>query len=254
MSDVLRIEHDGPVRIVTMNRPDALNAFSEELHQDFAQMWLDFDFDVDARAVVLTGAGRAFCAGGSMDDFELFANDLDARRMSLRSARRLVDEMLAVRLPVIAAVNGPAVGLGCTLASLCDAVFIADDTYISDPHVTVGLVAGDGGALTLPLIAGLMRAKRYLLTGDRIPASEAVAIGLATEAVPRDEVLATAIAFAHRLSALPYQAIQETKLVINQHLRAAAASVLPFGLAAESQSHDTKEYRAVPEQFRSRER
>ena len=99
-----------------------------------------------------------------------------------------------------------------------------------------------------------MRAKRYLLTGDRIPASEAVAIGLATEAVPRDEVLATAIAFAHRLSALPYQAIQETKLVINQHLRAAAASVLPFGLAAESQSHDTKEYRVVPEQFRSRER
>jgi len=253
LTDVLKVEADGPVRIVTLNRPEHLNAFDEELHVQFAQLWTFVEADDEARAVVLTGAGRAFCAGGSIDDFDRFRVDFAARRRILRSARRLVDEMLNVHVPVVAAVNGPAVGLGCTLSTLCDIVYVADDTYLADPHVTVALVAGDGGAATWPAHTGLLRAKRYLLTGDRIPAAEAVAIGLATEAVPADRVLADATAFAHRLADLPAQAVQDTKAILNQVLRRNAVSTLGYGLAAESQSHDTADYAAIPEKFRSRQ-
>ena len=134
----------------------------------------------------------------------------------------------------------------------CDLVIMSDQTFLADPHVQVALVAGDGGAVTWPLSAGLLRAKAYLLTGDRIPAATAVEFGLATRAVPAADVLPEAIATAHKIAELPWQAVQDTKLVLNQHLRQASVGVLAYGLAAESQSHDTAEYRAVPEKFRAR--
>jgi enoyl-CoA hydratase/carnithine racemase len=254
MDDVLLVERDGPVATVTLNRPDQMNAFDEALHHAFARMWADIDQDLDLRAVVLTGAGKAFCAGGSIDDFDLFRTDLAARAKIIRSARRLVDEMLNVRVPVIAAVNGAAVGLGCTLMTLCDLVFVADSARIADPHVTVALVAGDGGAVTWPHLTSLLKAKQYLLTGDAMTADEAVAIGLANFVVPRNEVVSEATAFAHRLAALPPQAVQDTKAVLNQALRLSAVTSLGYGLAAETHSHDTPEYAAVPERFQSRTR
>jgi enoyl-CoA hydratase len=248
----LLVEVDGPVRIISLNRPDELNSFDSALHDLYPATLRRIEDDPAARAVVLTGAGRAFCAGGSIDDFDTFREDFAARRTAMRNARRLVDDMLQLSLPVVAAVNGPAVGLGCTLATLCDIVFIADDTYMADPHVAVALVAGDGGAVTWPFLTSMLHAKRYLLTGDRIPAAKAVELGLANEAVPRAQLLADAVAFAHRLAALPPQAVQDTKAVLNQHLRQSAVTVLGFGLAAESQSHDTVEYARIPEQFRAR--
>jgi enoyl-CoA hydratase len=253
-SPVLDVRRDGPVAVVTLNRPDQLNSFDEELHYAFARLWLDLDRDLDVRAVVLTGAGKAFCAGGSIDDFDLFRTDLAARTAIMRSARRLVDEMLNVRVPVVAAVNGAAVGLGCTLMTLCDIVFLAEHATVADPHVTVALVAGDGGAVTWPHLTSLLKAKQYLLTGDAIPPEDAVAIGLANFVVPGDEVVAQATAFAHRLAALPPQAVQDTKAVLNQQLRLSAVAALGFGLAAETHSHDTPEYAAVPERFRNRSR
>ena len=252
MSDAVLIEEDGPVRILTMNRPEALNAFDGELHHALPDALHEVSDDPKVRALVLTGAGRAFSAGGNIDDFTAFANDLELRRATLRLGRRLFEELINVHLPVIAAVNGPAVGLGCTIATACDAVIMSDQTFLADPHVTVALVAGDGGAVTWPLNIGLLRAKPYLLTGDRMPADVAVNLGLATRAVPPEQVLPEATAMAHRIAALPPQAVQDTKSVLNQHLRQAAVTVLGYGLAAESQSHDTPEYRAVPEKMRSR--
>jgi enoyl-CoA hydratase len=254
VADVLTVEHDGPVRVVTLNRPDHLNAFDGELHDAFLAAVRRMDDDAEARAVVLTGAGRAFCAGGSIDDFTVFRTDFAARQQAMRYARRVVVEMLDLRLPVIAAVNGPAVGLGCTLATLCDVVFIAEGTYMADPHVAVALVAGDGGAVTWPFHTSLLHAKRYLLTGDRISAVKAVEMGLANEVIPDGRVVAEATALAHRLADLPPQAVQETKMLLNQHLRLAAVGALGYGLAAESQSHDTVEYAAVPDQFQARGR
>jgi enoyl-CoA hydratase len=251
-SDVLVVERRGQVVIVTLNRPEHLNAFNDELHDAFARLWSALDADADVHAVVLTGAGRAFCAGGNVDGFEHLRVDHAARRKTMRDARRVVDEMLNVHVPVVAAVNGPAVGLGCTLSTLCDIVFVADDTYLADPHVAVALVAGDGGAITWPAHTSLLKVKQYLLTGDRVPAVEAVAIGLANFAVPADRVLPDAIAFADRLAALPPQAVQDTKSLLNQSLRQAAVNALGFGLAAETHSHDTDEYAAAIEQFRAR--
>jgi enoyl-CoA hydratase/carnithine racemase len=252
--DVLLVDRDGPVAVVTLHRPDQLNAFDDELHDAFTQFWFDLDRDLDVRAVVLTGAGTAFSAGGNIAGFDQLRTDLAARAHIMRAARRIVDEMLNARVPVVAAVNGAAVGLGCTLATLCDIVFLADTARIADPHVTVALVAGDGGAITWPHMASILKVKQYLLTGDPVPPDEAVAIGLANFVVPADHVVADAIAFAHRLAALPPQAVQDTKAVLNQHLRLSAVAALGYGLAAETHSHDTPEYAEVPQRFRSRQR
>lgn len=248
----ITVRADGPVRVVTLDQPDTLNAFSEDLHAQFVALWGHIEDDQECRAVLLTGAGRAFSAGGSYEDFEHRRVDLAVRRRSLRLARRLADEMLNVAVPVVAAVNGPAVGLGCTVTTLCDIVFMAEGAFLADTHVSVALVAGDGGAVTWPAMTSLLKAKQYLLTGDRIPAAEAVAMGLANFVVPADRLLEEALAFAHRLAAQPPQAVQETKALLNQHLRANAVRALGYGLAAESQSHDLPEYEAVGEQLKPR--
>lgn len=247
------VRSDGAVRVVTLDQPDTLNAFGEELHEQFVALWGQVERDEECRAIVLTGAGSAFSAGGSYEDFEHRRVDLAVRRRSLRLARRLADEMLNVAVPVVAAVNGPAVGLGCTVTTLCDVVFMADDAFLADPHVSVALVAGDGGAVTWPAMTSLLKAKQYLLTGDRIPAEEAVALGLANFAVPADRLMGDALAFAHRLAAQPPQAVQETKAILNQHLRANAVRALGYGLAGESQSHDLPEYEAASRSLRPEE-
>jgi enoyl-CoA hydratase len=254
MNDAVIVEKDGPVRILTLNRPEAMNAFDEDLHLGLPAALRALSDDRDARAVVLTGAGRAFSAGGSIDDFDLFRTDFEARRRTLRIGRQLFDDLINVHLPVVAAVNGPAVGLGCTIVTACDYVLMSDKAFLADPHVQVALVAGDGGAVTWPLNIGLLRAKPYLLTGERVPAEVAVQLGLATRVVPHEELMTEALGVAERIAALPPQAVQDTKMILNQHLRQAAVTVLGYGLAAESQSHDTAEYRAVPEQFRARKK
>ncbi|MFZ4517757.1 MAG: enoyl-CoA hydratase/isomerase family protein [Microthrixaceae bacterium] len=238
------------MRVVTLNQPDTLNAFTEDLHEQFVSLWDDVELDEECRAVVLTGAGRTFSAGGSYEDFEGRRVDPARRRRSLRLARRLADEMIEVAVPVVAAVNGPAVGLGCTVATLCDIVFMADTAWMADTHVSVALVAGDGGAVTWPAHTSLLKAKQYLLTGDRLSAEEAVGIGLANFVVPADRVVDEALAFAHRLAEQPPQAVQETKAILNQHLRANAVRALGYGLATESGSHDTPEYAEWSERLR----
>jgi enoyl-CoA hydratase len=235
----LTVDKEGPVRIVTLNRPEALNAFNEELHGAVYRVWAQLAEDDEAAAVVLTGAGKAFSAGGDIPWFQRNAEDLWYRRKGNRNAFGLVDEMLRFHLPVVAAVNGPAVGLGCSVAVLCDIVIMAEDAFMSDPHVQVGLVAADGGAMTWPLAMSLLKAKEYLLTGDRIPAQTAVELGLANRAVPRDQVLPEAIALAQRIAALPPQAVQDTKRALNLHAQQAARTVLPFAFAAQEESFVT---------------
>jgi enoyl-CoA hydratase len=126
LSDSVVLERDGAVRILTLNRADAMNAFDDELHHAFPAALRDVCRDQEARAIVVTGAGRAFSAGGDVGDFELFARDFVARREALRTGRQLFEDVINVPLPVIAAVNGPAVGLGCTLVSACDMVFMSE--------------------------------------------------------------------------------------------------------------------------------
>jgi enoyl-CoA hydratase len=246
--DVL-IEERGPVRLVTLNRPEAMNAANPALHHAVAGLWQHLAADPDARAVVVTGAGRAFCAGGDMELFKALQSDHTTRQALLDEAGRIIHEMARFPLPLVAAVNGPAVGLGANIALLADIVFMAESSYLCDPHVTVGLTAADGGAPLWPLFTGLLKAKEYLFTGDRIPPAVAVEMGLATRVVPDGELLDTALAFANRLAQQPPQALRTTKQAINMHLTRAVAGVLEYALSCEFQSFETPEHQAVVAKF-----
>ncbi|WP_367278762.1 enoyl-CoA hydratase/isomerase family protein, partial [Pseudonocardia sp.] len=248
----LLIEERGPVRIVTLNRPDALNSANEALHGALIAVWRHLAEDPGARAVVLTGAGRAFSAGGDLAHFVDLWDDRAQRRHEIDGARKLLTEILDFPLPVVAAVNGPAVGLGCNLAVTADIVLIGESAFMADPHVGVGLTAADGGAPTWPLLMGMLKAKEYLLTSERIPAQQAVALGLANRAVPDAELLDQAIALAEKLAAQPPHAVQSTKRALNMHIKRAVAGVLEYALAEEFSSFDTPEHRDLVNRFLER--
>ncbi|MEU5755933.1 enoyl-CoA hydratase/isomerase family protein [Streptomyces sp. NPDC047829] len=214
VSPVLTVAAEGDVRIVTLNRPNQLNGVSAELHRRLSQVWRELAEDSEARAVVLTGAGRAFSAGGDFDHLLRHQEDPELRERSIRLDRIIQTDMVRFPLPVVAAVNGPAVGLGCSLALGCDLVLMAEDAYLADPHVSVGLVAGDGGVTLWPLLTSLLRVKEYLFTGDRIPAATAVQLGLANRTVPPDELMGEALALARRLAAQPPEALRATKAAL----------------------------------------
>lgn len=242
LPEEVTVTSDGPVRVVTLNRPDALNAVNAGLHRGMATVWSQLAADADARVVVLTGSGRAFCAGGDMEWFQRLQVDAEMRARLMLEAKQVMVEMARFPLPVIAAVNGPAMGLGCSLAVLSDVVLMAEGSYLADTHVPVGLVAGDGGAASWPLVIGLLRAKWYLFTGDRIPADEAVRLGLANRVVPADQLLEDAMKAARRLAGLPPFALQSTKRALNMHLERALVGVMDYALAAESECFTLPEH------------
>jgi enoyl-CoA hydratase len=251
LPDEVQVEAHGPVRIVRLNRPEQLNASNPGLHGGLVEVWGQIAADPEARAVVLTGAGRAFSAGGDMDWFGVLQVDEQERRRAMEEAKRLVREMVAFPLPVVAALNGPAVGLGCSLAVLADIVLMTDTAFFADPHVSIGLVAGDGGVLAWPLLTSLLRAKEYIFTGDKISADQAVTLGLANRVVPGPELMPEAMALAERLAALPARALQDTKRALNLHLEKAMAGILDFAIAAESECFVTAEHRASVARFRA---
>jgi enoyl-CoA hydratase len=212
----LRIERVGRVLRVTIDNPASeLNTVDARLHHELTALFAALRDEREARAVVLTGSGRAFSAGG---DFDWFPELRDVERLdALRhDARQLIADLLDVELPVVAAVNGPAVGLGASIALLCDVILMADHATLADPHVKVGIVAGDGGAVIWPLAVGPARAKQYLLTGDALSAHEAERIGLVNRVVPAAELDAEAMAFAARLAAGAPLAVRYTKIAVNK--------------------------------------
>jgi enoyl-CoA hydratase len=249
LDGILKVESDGAVRIVTLNDPDKLNAMTDPLHEALTDVWVHIMRDADARAVVLTGAGRAFSAGGNVPGFLRNVEDVEYRRAGMRTARLFVDHILGCHLPVIAAVNGPAVGLGCSIAMSSDIVLMADTAYLADTHVAVGLVAGDGGVVTWPFMMSMLKVKEYLFTGERIPAQTAVQIGLANRVVPADSLMDEALLLAQKLAAQPPQALQETKRSLNLHLQEAALRVLPYALSAETESFSSPEVAATARKF-----
>jgi enoyl-CoA hydratase len=252
LPDVVRVEADGPVRIVRLARAEQLNAINDELHLALTRVFPMLSADDDARAAVITGEGRAFSAGGDFDLLDRMTNDRALRSSVIAEGRELVMNMLRCRVPVVAAVNGPAVGLGCSVIALSDVVYMAESAYLSDPHVTVGLVAADGGPLTWPLHTSLLLAKEFAFTGDRIPAARAREIGLANHVCADAEVLPTAIAAAHKIAALPRQAVEATKRVLNLHAERAVLATIDFAMAAETESFDTPDLRANVDRFLGR--
>jgi enoyl-CoA hydratase len=230
---VIRSERDGDVLVVTIDVPgDDLNRVGEELHDELAQLFPRLQREREARAIVLTADGRAFSAGG---DFAWFPQLQEAGRLeALRlDGKQIIWDLLDVHLPIVCALNGHAIGLGASIALLCDAVFMAASATIADPHVRVGIVAGDGGTVAWPLAVGPMLAKRYLLTGDPVSAVDAARLGLVTEVVPDEEVLERAMSFARKLAAGAPLAVQYTKQAVNQFVKQVAATSFDLAMALE---------------------
>ena len=247
---LIKVEKGNKIAVLTLNRPEALNAINAELHTELEDIFADMARDDDINVVVLTGAGRAFCAGGDVKgmDARQFDDPLKAR-VPLRYGKRLIHNMIEVEQPIVAAVNGDAVGLGATLALFCDIIIASEKARFGDPHVRVGLVAGDGGAVIWPLLCGVAKAKEYLMTGDLISAAEAERIGLINHVVPPGEVMPKAMELAHRLANGPTRAIRWTKLACNKRLRDEVNLVLDTSLAVETISMLTEDHREAARAF-----
>ena len=195
----IEAERRGRLLVLTLNRPDALNAVNAELHTELSRIFIDAREDPDCDVVMLTGAGRAFCAGGDLDWMQLSIDQPAMFDETAREAKAIVFGQLDLDKPLICRLNGHAVGLGASLALLCDVIIAADNAKIGDPHVSVGLVAGDGGALIWPQLIGYAKAKHYLFTGDLMTAAEAEKLGLITQVVAAADLDAMASAYAERL-------------------------------------------------------
>jgi len=231
--EYLQFERDGDVLRVTIDRPgDPLNAVDGTLHHELSRLFPRLQRERVARVVLLTGRGKAFSAGG---DFAWFPELQQPGRLEdLRlDARQMIWDLLDVPLPIVCAVNGPAVGLGASIALLSDVIVMAESASLADPHVRVGLVAGDGGTIAWPLAVGPARAKQYLLTGDPVSAVEAERIGLVNLVVPDDELDQAAMAFAHKLASRPPLAVQHTKAAVNNWVKQTAMASFDLATASE---------------------
>jgi enoyl-CoA hydratase/carnithine racemase len=242
LSPELDVTAEGHIRVLTLDRPEASNGVNRAMHQALARVWGHLAADDDARAVVITGHGRNFSAGGDFGYMQENIDDADLRAETVDEGRAIVTGMVRCPLPVIAAVNGPAVGLGCSLALLSDLVLMADTSFLADPHLRMGLVPGDGG-MVWPALIGLYRAKEYLFLGERISAQQAVEFGLASRVVAADELMSEAMSLAQRLVKVPEAALRHTKRALNAYLEAQLPGAFELGFGGELESMHSPEHR-----------
>ena len=241
--NTILLQRRGRLLRVTMNRADAMNAFNLEQHNELPDALAFARDDNGSDVILLTGAGRAFSAGGDIAHIERNAANPELFDHEVEKAKAIVFTLLDTDKPIVCRMNGHAVGLGATIALFCDIIFAADTAKIGDPHVGLGLVAGDGGAVIWPQLIGLARAKEFLLTGDLIPATRAAEMGLINYALPMGELDSAVDALCDKLLAGAQQAIRWTKQLTNMELKRVAESVMPMGLNYEQQSVRTADHR-----------
>ena len=248
----LRFSRQGRVLTVALNRPEQRNAVNAPLHTELSRVWDDLQRDADSDVIVLTGEGAAFCAGGDLAWLQSHVDDPAAFDRMAREGKDIAFGQIDLEKPLIAKVNGHATGLGASLALLSDIVLISADAKIGDPHVSVGLVAGDGGALIWPQLVGYAKARKYLFTGDLLNAAEAERIGLVTEVHPRDQLDAAAATLAQRLAGGATLAMRYTKITANLPLRALFHAHFDAGLAYECLSNRSADHAEAVAAFRER--
>jgi enoyl-CoA hydratase len=241
--ETIALSRKGRLLTITLNRPEAMNAVNLAMHDELADVFRFAIDDPHSDVVVLTGAGRAFSAGGDIDHIARNAAQPELFDHEVEVAKQIVLAMLDLEKPLICSMNGHAVGLGATLVLLCDVIFAADTAKIGDPHVGIGLVAGDGGAGVWPARIGYGRAKEYLLTGELLTARRAEEIGLINYALPAVDLDATVDAFCNRLLHGATGAIRATKKILNIELKRIFDAVLEPGLEAEKQSVRSVDHR-----------
>ena len=214
--------HDNGVLLITMDRPEKYNATDEGMHGELARVWHDVSRDPETRVAVITGAGKAFSAGGDLAMVERLAGDHERVSHMLREMSDMVYGITNCEKPVISAINGVSVGAGTVVGLLSDISIAAEDAKIGDGHVKLGVAAGDHAAIIWPLLCGMAKARYYLLTGEMITGAEAERIGLVSKALPRDQVLDEAMRVAQVLATGSQQSIRLTKRTLNSWVRQAA--------------------------------
>lgn len=257
--EFLKVEVVDRIATLTINRPDRLNAVNGVVHHELEQIWIDLAADSDVNAIIFTGAGRAFCAGGDVKGMAEggFAGAEGSKKgkgrgrgaIQASNGRRLVENMLDVEQPIIGAINGDAVGLGATLALLCDITVVSEKARFADTHVKVGVVAGDGGAVIWPLLIGPHRAKEFLMRGNFIDGARAERIGMVNYAVPQEQVLPKARELAQELADGPTFAIRWSKLAVNKWLKEQANLIMDAGLAYEMMTFNTWHHQEAVKAF-----
>jgi enoyl-CoA hydratase len=250
--ETISVKRDGPILRCTIDHPRSeLNAVDAALHRDLTELFASLRAESEAHAVILTGAGNAFSAGGDFSWFPAL-QEPGALEHLRRDAKRMIEDLLDCPLPIVCALNGHAMGLGASIALLCDIIVMAKGARIGDPHVKVGIVAGDGGAVIWPLLVGPARAKRYLLTGDPLGAEEAERIGLVNEVVDPDELDVRATALATQLAAGAPLAIRYTKLAVNKLIRDALNVAFDASTALELVTFRSEDHREALEALREK--
>ncbi|MBU6266335.1 MAG: enoyl-CoA hydratase/isomerase family protein [Sphingomonadales bacterium] len=250
--ETILFERRGRLLVMTLNRPEAMNAVNLQLHDDLLDAMWFAQGDAGSDVILLTGAGRAFSAGGDIDHIERSATHPHLFDHEARIAKRIVFTMLDIDKPIVCRMNGHAVGLGATLALLSDVIFAGEKAKIGDPHVGIGLVAGDGGAILWAQRIGLARAKEFLFTGDLLAAPRAVEIGLINHALPLEELDAAVDAFCAKLLAQPMPALRATKMLTNLETKRIAHALMDAGIAYESLSVRSEEHRAAVAALKAR--
>jgi len=223
---------DNGVLLITINRPEVLNATDAQLHRELSTVWPAVDTDPDARVAVITGAGRAFCAGGDIEMLDGLAGDFDAVAGLLQEAGDIVYNVIHMQKPLVSAINGPALGGGLAVALLADISIMAEDAKFADVHHRLGVACGDFAVMIWPLLCGMAKTKYYLFTAEFLDGREAERIGLVSECVAREQVLPRALEVAGRLATGPQVALRWTKRALNNWLRERSPAY-DFSLAAE---------------------
>lgn len=243
--ETILLTRQGRRLTITMNRPETLNAFAGPMHHEIIDAFAFAATDPGSDVIVITGAGRAFSAGGDLAGMQTVIDNPSLFDTEAVNAKRLIYTLLEIEKPVIARINGPAVGLGATIALFCDITLASTRARIGDPHVAIGLVAGDGGAVIWPQLIGLHRAKEYLLTGEILSAEKAAEIGLVNHVLPEDDLDAAVDALCDRLLNGATQAIRWTKVTMNLELKRVAHAVLDPGIAYEALSVRTEDHKRL---------
>jgi enoyl-CoA hydratase len=248
----LRFERRERILRITIDRADALNAVDEDMHEDLSRVFDEVNRDPACDVVVLTGAGKAFCAGGDVRWFQRMIDEPARFRAIAPAAKRIVFGLLELEKPIICRLNGAAAGLGATIALMCDVIIAADTAQIGDPHVRMGFVAGDGGAVIWPQLIGFARAKELLMTGEMLDAPRAERLGLVNYVVPAAELDARVDAMAARLASGARWAIRWTKTVANIPLRRLAHELMDAAIAYEMMTNLTADHQEAVAAFRER--
>ena len=237
----IKFSRQGRILHVALANPAKMNAVDGAMHRELAQIFKDIADDKDSDVIVLSGEGPAFCAGGDIDWMRKSASG-EEEGPGMDEGKAIIFSLLELEKPIIAKVRGPAIGLGATLALFCDVIFAADTARFADPHVKVGIVAGDGGTVIWPALVGFARAKEYLMTGDPLTGVEAERIGLINHVVPDAELDARVNAFAEKLAKGATLAIRYTKVGVNLELKRLAHSLLDAAMAYEMTTFNTKDH------------